>query len=139
MEYRKFGCQYVIRIDRGEEIITALKEICRKEKIRCASVQAIGAVDDFEVGLFDVEKKVYHSEHYHFPAEVTSLLGTVTEKEGEPYLHLHMNAADGDHKVYGGHLNSAVISATCEMVVTVIDGQVDRRLDEQTGLNLFQF
>jgi predicted DNA-binding protein with PD1-like motif len=139
MEYRKFGNTYVIRIDRGEEIVASLKEICRKEKIFCASVQAIGAVDDFEIGLFNVETKKYCSEHYLFPAEVTSLLGTVTEKEGEPYLHLHMTAADADHKCYGGHLNSAVISATCEMVVTLIDGKVGRRSDAETGLNLFQF
>jgi hypothetical protein len=69
MEYRKFGNTYVIRIDRGEEIVASLKEICRKEKIFCASVQAIGAVDDFEIGLFNVETKKYCSEHYHFPAE----------------------------------------------------------------------
>lgn len=139
MDYRRFENQIVLRIDRGEEIVSSLEDMCKKEKITCASVAAIGAVDDFEIGLFDVEKKEYCAEHYQMPAEITSLLGTVTEKAGEPYLHLHMNAADKDHHVYGGHLNTAIVSATCEMIVTVIEGRIGRKFDPETGLNLFQF
>lgn len=42
-------------------------------------------------------------------------------------------------EVFGGHLNRAVVSATCEMVVEVLDGTVDRQYDPVTGLNLFKF
>ncbi len=42
-------------------------------------------------------------------------------------------------EVFGGHLNKAVVSATCEMVIDVIDGCVDRKYDEETGLNVFRF
>lgn len=42
-------------------------------------------------------------------------------------------------QVFGGHLNKAIVSATCEMVITLIDGRVDRRFEEEVGLNLFQF
>ena len=42
-------------------------------------------------------------------------------------------------EVFGGHLNRAVVSATCEMVVEVPDGTVDRQYDPVTGLNLFKF
>ncbi len=43
-------------------------------------------------------------------------------------------------EVFGGHLNRAVVSATCEMVVVdVLDGTVDRQYDPVTGLNLFKF
>ena len=139
MEYQRFDNQVVLRINRGEEIVTSLEEMCSKENILSASVEAIGAVDDFNIGLFDVEKKEYSSEHYYILAEVTSLLGTVTEKIGQMYLHLHMNAADKDHHVYGGHLNTAVVSATREMIVTIINGQIGRKFDKETGLNLFQF
>ncbi len=41
--------------------------------------------------------------------------------------------------MFGGHLNKAVVSATCEMVISLIDGIVDRRFDEEIGLNLFKF
>ena len=50
-----------------------------------------------------------------------------------------MAAGDEQGRVFGGHLNEAIVSATCEMVVEVIDGQVDRAFDEDVGLNLFKF
>ena len=58
---------------------------------------------------------------------------------GEPYIHLHMSAGDADGNVRGGHLSRAVISATGELVVTVIDGEIDRKFDPEIGLNLFYF
>ena len=50
-----------------------------------------------------------------------------------------MSAGNEKGEVFGGHLNRAIVSATCEMVITVIDGTVERRFDEEVGLNLFQF
>ena len=50
-----------------------------------------------------------------------------------------MSAGNDSGAVFGGHLNRAVISATCEMIITLIDGRVGRRRDEQIGLNLFEF
>ena len=67
------------------------------------------------------------------------LLGTINTMDGAFYTHLHMSAGNEKGEVFGGHLNRAVISATCEMVITVIDGRVDRFHSEEIGLNLFQF
>ena len=58
---------------------------------------------------------------------------------GEFYTHLHMSAGDSEGKVFGGHLNKAVVSATCEMIINIIDGTVDRYKDDEIGLNLFKF
>ena len=59
--------------------------------------------------------------------------------DGEFYAHLHMSAGNDKGKVFGGHLNRARISATCEMVITVTDGKVERKFNEDVGLNLFDF
>ena len=59
--------------------------------------------------------------------------------DGEYYAHLHMSVGNQKGEVFGGHLNRAIVSATCELVITVIDGRVDRVHDEETGLNIFKF
>ena len=68
-----------------------------------------------------------------------SLTGTISTMDGEYYAHLHMSAGNEKGEVFGGHLNRARISATCELVISVIDGRVERRHDEEVGLNLFEF
>ena len=139
MDYRRFGDTLVIRMDRGEEIIQSLRLAAEKEGVRLASVEALGAVDDFTVGVFDTAEKQYHANHFTGPFEIVSLTGTVTTQDGKFYAHLHMSAGDREGKVFGGHLNSATVSATCEMVVRVLDGRVERQFDEEVGLNLFRF
>lgn len=139
MEYKRFDNVVFVRIDRGEEIISSLKTVCESESIRLASVLAIGATTDFTVGVLDVDTNKYLANDFSGNHEIVSLCGNVTAKDGEFYAHLHMSAADENGNVVGGHLNRAVISATCEMIVNVFDGMVERRLDPVTGLNIFKF
>ena len=139
MEYRRFGNTIVARIDRGEEILAAVREIAGTEHIQLASVSALGATNDFTVGVYNVDEKQYHANDFKGNFEIVSLTGTINTMDGEFYTHLHMSAGDEKGQVFGGHLNRAVVSAVCEMVITVIDGVVDRRFSEEIGLNLFQF
>lgn len=139
MEYRRFGNTIVARIDRGEEILAAVREIAGAEHIQLASVSALGATNDFTVGVYNVDEKQYHANDFKGNFEIVSLTGTINTMDGGFYTHLHMSAGDEKGQVFGGHLNRAVVSAVCEMVITVIDGVVDRRFSEEIGLNLFRF
>ncbi len=139
MEYRVFGKTVVARIDRGEEILDKLHELAEKEHIKLASVQALGATNDFTVGVFNTETRQYAANRFTGSFEIVSLVGTVNTMDGQFYAHLHMSAGNEKGEVFGGHLNRAVVSATCEMVLHLIDGTVDRRFDADTGLNLFRF
>ena len=139
MEYRRFGDRIVVRLDRGEEILEQMKHLAEQEQIALASVQALGAVNEFTVGVYDTETKVYASNQFQGAYEIISLTGTIDRMDGAFYTHLHMAAGDREGRVFGGHLNRAVISATCEMVVTVLDGTIDRAFDPEIGLNLIRF
>lgn len=139
MEYRKFGHTIVARIDKNEEILEQVKEIALKEKIKLASVQALGAVGAFTVGVFKTNEKQYMANEFQGNFEIVSLNGTINTMNQEFYCHLHMSAGNEKGEVFGGHLNRAVVSATCEMIIQVIDGVVDRCYDENIGLNLFEF
>ena len=139
MEYNRFGNTIVARLDRGEEILDRLKAIALAEDIKLAGVQALGATDSFTVGVYNVETQQYKANGFSGSFEIVSLTGTVNTMNGEYYSHLHMSAANESGAVVGGHLNAARVSATCEMVIRVIDGTVDRFKDDVTGLNLFKF
>ncbi len=139
MEYRRFGNKIVARIDRGEEILEKIKEIGISENIRLAHISALGAVGEVTVGVFKTGEKKYYANEFKGDFEITSLTGTITTKDGEFYSHLHMSVGDVEGRVYGGHLNKAVVSATCEMVIDIIDGAVERKFSDEIGLNLFRF
>lgn len=139
MDYRKFGNTYVVRMDKGEEILEQVKALALKEHITLATVQALGAVNDFTVGVFHTDTKKYDANSFQGAYEIVSLWGTINTMDGAFYTHLHMSAGDQQGRVVGGHLNRAVISATCEMVVTEIPGTVDRIFDPDIGLNVFRF
>ena len=139
MDYRRFNDTIVLRIDRGEEIIETVKTVAEKEHIRLASVEALGATDDFTVGVYDVPTKHYDQKTFTGPHEIVLLVGTITEKDGAFYQHLHMSAGNKNCEVVGGHLNRATVSATCEMVIRILDGAVDRKTDPEIGINLLRF
>ena len=139
MEYRKFNNTIVARIDKGEEILEKIKEIALKEHIKLANVNALGATNDFTVGVYKVDEKKYYSNSFQGNFEIVSLTGTINTMNDEFYTHIHMSAGNDKGEVFGGHLNRAIVSATCEMIINIIDGNVDRFYDEEIGLNLFKF
>lgn len=138
MKYKRFDYTIVVRIDRGEEILEAIAELAERESIRLASISALGAVNEFTVGVFNTAEKKYYANEFSGAFEIVSLTGTINTMDGKFYAHLHMSAGNDKGEVFGGHLNRAIISATCEMIVTVIDGEVDRYHDDDVGLNLFK-
>lgn len=136
MNYGTFGGAIVLRLDPGEEILASLKQLCEREGVTLATVQGIGAVNRAVLGLFDPATKQYSANAIETNLEIVSLAGNVTAMGGAVYLHLHMAVADARARVFGGHLSEAVVSATAEIVVTRMEGAVERRFSEEVGLNL---
>ena len=126
----------IIRIDRGENVISCLKEICRDFHIKAASVSGIGATDDFTCGVFNVRTKEYKEICFTGMYEIISLCGNITAKDDEPYIHIHICASDENGTCVGGHLIQANISVTCEIVLSIIDTEIDRSYDSSIGINL---
>ena len=121
MKYQRFEQTIIVRMDKGEDIVEQVKNVALKEKIKLASISALGAINEFK-GDF----------------EIVSLTGTINTMNNEYYSHMHLSAGNDQGQVFGGHLNKAIVSATCEMVIQIINGEVDRYFDEEVGLNLLK-
>ena len=139
MKYMKSGNTYMVRIDLGEEIIESLKQLCANEQIRLGRVEAIGAADHAVIGVYDLAKKEYYPETIDEFTEITSLNGNITSMDGKPYIHLHATLADQNHVIHGGHVLEMRVGATCEMFISVPDGEVNRQKNETLGINLWTF
>ena len=138
MKYKRFDDTIVLRLEAGEDINGSLMSLAQKEKITLASVSGIGATDDFTVGVFDIESKDYNKKHYTGNHEITSLTGNITEMNGAPYVHLHITCAGKDGNIVGGHLLSARISLTAEIIIQTVGGTVDRARDEEMKINVLE-
>ena len=139
MDYRRFGDRIVVRLDCGDEIIASLKEIAIKENIRLAEVSGIGATDHFTVGVFNLEKRAYDTAAFDGNHEITALCGNINTMNDETYNHVHITCAGNGGNVVGGHLIESRISLTGEIIISVIDGRVDRKRDADLKINRFSF
>lgn len=138
MKYQRFEQTIIVRMDKGEDIVEQVKNVALKEKIKLASISALGAINEFTVGVFKTKEKKYYANEFKGDFEIVSLTGTINTMNNEYYSHMHLSAGNDQGQVFGGHLNKAIVSATCEMVIRIINGEVDRYFDEEVGLNLLK-
>ena len=138
MKYQRFERTIIVRMDKGEDIVEQVKNVALKEKIKLANISALGAINEFTVGVFKTKEKKYYANEFKGDFEIVSLTGTINTMNDEYYSHMHLSAGNDQGQVFGGHLNKAIVSATCEMVIQIINGEVDRYFDEEVGLNLLK-
>lgn len=129
---------YILRFDKGEEIISALKNFSFEQKIAGAFFEAIGAVKGTTLAYYDGGIKGYQSKNFEKPMEMISLIGNISYFQGEAVIHCHGCFAAADYGVIGGHIKKAVISATCELKLHAFPISLERKFDGETGLNLLK-
>lgn len=140
MEYKRQRNTVIVRVDKGEDIIKELLSLSEKENILFASISGLGAVNDIELGIFDTSAKKYRSKRLVGDFEITSLVGSLSRKDHKPYIHVHMSVGNVlTNEFFGGHLNKAIVGATAEIVLNVVEIVVEREFVEEIGLNLFKF
>lgn len=138
MKRKKFGAYYVLRIEKGEDIIESLKRFANETKFFSAFFFGLGVGQDIELGYFDAAKKNYFKKQFRGEYEFSSLSGNISTFSQEPAIHCHVTIADSKFNAFGGHLFSAKVPATCEIVVFPFDEPLTRFEDDQTGLRLLE-
>lgn len=128
----------IIRIERGDSYINCIKDACKKYSVKCATISGIGAVDTFVCGIFNPETKHYKELTYNGMYEILSLCGNITQKDNECYVHAHICVSDSEGKAFGGHLIEANCSVTGEIFISLINADINRRFDDNIGINLME-
>lgn len=131
---------FVLSLDNHVLIADALAAFCSQNIILAGTVNGLGAVNEATFRFLNPQTMKYVDKTFSEQMEITNLTGNISQKDGKPYLHLHITASRSDYSCIGGHLLNARINGACELVVENWPGAtIGRRLDEQTGLNLYEF
>lgn len=134
------GNRYVLSLDNHVEIVEALTAFCREKQIHAGSITGIGAISEATFRFLDPATKQYVDKTFDEQMEITNLTGNISEKDGKPYLHVHITASRRDYTCIGGHLLSARVNGACELLVDDFgEVRLGRRFDGETGLNLYAF
>lgn len=136
MKSRQTDRGYILRLDRGEEILTSVTAFAKAEKIEAAFVTGIGAVKDVTLGIFQRDKKEYSQKAFDGEYELLSLDGNLSMVDGEQFTHLHCVLSGNDYVAFGGHLFGATVAVTGELRVVPLGGRLERRLNPEIGLKL---
>lgn len=144
MDYRKFGERYYIRMDRDDEIISGILNICKKENIRSAIFSGIGGCKEAEIQTFVPETGSFEEQHISGMLELASLNGNVvTDETGNYYHHTHAVFAYKDgikHCMAVGHMKSITVLYTAEIELRpVTGGTIKRKYDPETGTGFWDF
>ncbi len=131
---------YVLSLDNHAPIAAALASFCAEKGILAGSVNGLGAISEATFRFLDPATKQYVDKTFREQMEITNLTGNISQKDGKPYLHLHVTAGRRDYTCVGGHLLEATINGACELYVEAFPGAVvGRYQDSETGLNLYRF
>ncbi len=136
MKYKKTNLGYVVRLYKGEEVVSSLVEIAERENILSGFVVGLGAVTEVRLGYYDLETKEYYSKNFEEDYEIGNMVGNIAQVDGKAFLHAHMTISDKECKAFAGHLFSAKIYATGEFFIYTFDSKMERKLDEEIGLKL---
>ncbi|MDD4351730.1 MAG: DNA-binding protein [Candidatus Gracilibacteria bacterium] len=118
--------QYVLRIDKGEDVLEQIKSFCTEKKIGAAFFYGIGATDNCSLCCYEIEKGIYHDQELKGHREIVNLIGNVTKKDGEVMIHAHAGVADQTLQVIGGHVKKMQVSWTCEVFLQVFPGEIKK-------------
>lgn len=139
MQFKSFPNKFILRLEKGEEIIQTISKFATDQNIKLGTISAIGATNNVTLALYSPTEKKYYTKQFKRDFEITSLLGNISTFKGKTYLHFHINLSDNSFQAFGGHLKEGVISATFEAIIETIDGNIDREFSSEVGLNLLKF
>jgi len=138
MQYKKVSGGYLLRIERGEEVLSSLLSFIKIFKIKSGFMVGLGACEKLKLGYFDAEKGDYMNKDLAGEYEMTSLTGNIAYLGTEPIVHAHITLTDDKFKAVGGHLWSGIVSGTVEIYIMTFGSSIKRAKDEETGLNLLK-
>lgn len=127
---------FMLVLKKNESLKEALIQYANAHALNSAALFGIGALRDPVLGIFNETTKKYYEKKFEGLFELLSLNGNLTKAEGQFIAHLHVTLCDDEFRAFGGHLVSAEVGITAEILITPLAKTLTRSLDNETGLKL---
>ena len=127
--------QFVLRLDKGDEVVENLTRFMAGQNIKACAFFGIGACDSVELAFYNTHLKQYRNKPFLEEMEILSFSGNGATKDGQPVIHAHGVFGRNDFSVLGGHVFKISVSATMEVYLTKLEGEMKRELNADLNLN----
>ena len=130
---------YAIVFEPGEDPMAGLTQFAEERDVSAATFTAIGAFSEALLGYFDWQKKDYERIAIDEQVEVLALVGDIAvQGDDAKKVHAHVVLGRRDASACGGHLLSARVRPTLEVILTESPAHLRRVHDPATGLALIR-
>ena len=129
------GNKIMLRIDKGEYINKTILDVASFYNLKFGWINGLGAIMDPELGYYDLKNKEYIKKTIIGEFELTNLVGNLTLKEGDLFVHSHITFSDIHFNAYGGHLFDCKIAVAGEFMIFRSPTEINRIYDDVIGLH----
>lgn len=130
----KDGTRWMLRLDQGEDLFSAIAEFATAESVRAGVVvSGIGMLRRAALGYWNGRE--YSPRNLDEPHELVALHGSIAVTDGAPSIHLHAVLADSHHSATAGHLMQGTVGVLAEVYIETFPGRTfGRPIVESLGL-----
>ena len=134
MQFEQDNDTYIIYLEKDDVIMESLTQFCKNHNINNGKISGIGAIKEIELGAYDLNNKKYITHYFEEIWELTSFQGNVQLKDGDPFIHAHINISNHDLDPKGGHLFDAKVAVVAEFILKKINTSGKRVFNPDIGL-----
>jgi predicted DNA-binding protein with PD1-like motif len=109
---------FEVRFVAGDEILSGLYDLVAKHGITAGHITGIGGLAPGALlGWGSPDGHGFKKIEIADKTEMVSLLGDISVRNGQPYVHVHVIVASADGSTKGGHLLEARVAPVAEVTV----------------------
>ena len=126
-----------MRFAHGEDVVGGVLDFARAQQVKGAWVNLLGAIEDPELGYYDLPTKSYTRRSFPGDWEIMGAVGNLGWLGETPVFHIHVTISGPDFAAKGGHLFAGRAGATTEVWIRDLKTDLVRARDESIGLALW--
>lgn len=129
---------FLLVIEKGKEVSAAIIACAEKHKIGSATLSGIGALENPELGYYNLETKQYQIKKFTGTYELISLIGNITKLNNNFAAHIHVALSNEKYQIIAGHLIKATVAVTAEISIIPFHYEIQRCFNPDFNVNLIE-